>query len=44
LNVSIKTIEVHRVNIKEKLHTPTVSDLIRFAVRWTEAQSTASQE
>lgn len=38
LRVSVKTIEVHRVNIKEKLHTPTAPDLIRFAVRWMEAQ------
>ena len=38
LHVSVKTIEVHRVNIKEKLDTPTASDLIRFAVRWVEAQ------
>jgi DNA-binding NarL/FixJ family response regulator len=38
LHVSVKTIEVHRVNIKEKLHTATAPDLIRFAVRWVEAQ------
>lgn len=40
LHVSVKTIEVHRVNIKEKLHTPTVPELIRYAVRWVEAQGT----
>jgi DNA-binding NarL/FixJ family response regulator len=39
LRVSVKTIEVHRVNIKEKLKTPTIGDLIRFAVRFTEAQA-----
>jgi DNA-binding NarL/FixJ family response regulator len=38
LRVSVKTIEVHRVNIKEKLNTPTAPDLIRYAVRWLEAQ------
>jgi len=38
LRVSVKTIEVHRVNIKEKLHTQTASELIRYAVRWVEAQ------
>lgn len=38
LHVSVKTIEVHRVNIKEKLKTPTAPDLIRYAVRWVEAQ------
>lgn len=37
LRVSVKTIEVHRVNIKEKLNTPTAPDLIRYAVRWLEA-------
>ena len=36
LRVSVKTIEVHRVNIKEKLNTPTATELIRFAVRWLE--------
>ena len=40
LHVSVKTIEVHRVNIKEKLKTPTAPDLIRYAVRWVEAQGT----
>ena len=38
LRVSVKTIEVHRVNIKEKLNTPTAPDLIRYAVRWQESQ------
>ena len=38
LRVSVKTIEVHRVNIKEKLKTPTAPDLIRYAVRWVESQ------
>jgi DNA-binding NarL/FixJ family response regulator len=44
LHVSVKTIEVHRVNIKEKLNTPTASDLIRFAVRWVEAQGAEGTE
>ena len=37
LRVSVKTVEVHRVNIKEKLNTPTATELIRFAVRWIES-------
>lgn len=39
LRVSVKTIEVHRVNIKQKLNLSTAPDLIRFAVRWVETQS-----
>jgi DNA-binding NarL/FixJ family response regulator len=39
LNVSAKTVEVHRVNIKEKLNTATAPDLIRFAVRWFETEA-----
>jgi DNA-binding NarL/FixJ family response regulator len=41
LNLSIKTIEVHRAHIKEKLELETATDLMRYAVRWTEAQGTA---
>lgn len=37
LRVSVKTIEVHRVNIKNKLSVPTAPELIRFAVRWLES-------
>jgi DNA-binding NarL/FixJ family response regulator len=44
LHVSVKTIEVHRVNIKEKLKTPTAPDLIRYAVRWVEAQGTPKRD
>lgn len=37
LHLSVKTVEVHRANIKEKLHLKTATDLVRYAVRWTEA-------
>ena len=40
LNLSVKTVEVHRANIKEKLSLQTATDLVRFAVRWAEAQGT----
>jgi DNA-binding NarL/FixJ family response regulator len=37
LRVSVKTVEAHRVHIKEKLQLKTATDLIRYAVRWIEA-------
>ena len=42
LHVSVKTVEVHRVNIKTKLKLESASELIRFAVRWVEAQNTGA--
>lgn len=39
LHLSVKTVEVHRANIKEKLEVNTATDLIRYAVRWSEAQA-----
>ena len=41
LHLSVKTVEVHRANIKEKLKLKTATDLVREAVRWTEAQGAA---
>jgi DNA-binding NarL/FixJ family response regulator len=38
LHLSVKTVEVHRANIKGKLKIRTATDLVRYAVRWTEAQ------
>lgn len=40
LHVSAKTVEVHRMNIKSKLNLQTAPELIRYAVRWVESQST----
>ena len=40
LHISVKTVEVHRANIKEKLSLKAATDLVRFAIRWTEANST----
>jgi DNA-binding NarL/FixJ family response regulator len=36
LQVSVKTIETYRSNIKTKLHLKDATDLIRFAATWTE--------
>ena len=38
LHLSVKTVEVHRLNIKEKLKLETANELIRYAVRWVEMQ------
>jgi DNA-binding NarL/FixJ family response regulator len=38
LHLSVKTVEVHRANIKEKLKLKSATALVREAVRWTEAQ------
>ena len=42
LNLSPKTVDVHRGHIKEKLELKDVTALIRHAVRWVETQSTDS--
>ena len=41
LHLSVKTVEVHRVNIKAKLKIKTAPELIRHAVRWVESQETS---
>lgn len=38
LHLSVKTVEVHRLNIKNKLGLKTSAELIRAAVRWVETQ------
>jgi DNA-binding NarL/FixJ family response regulator len=38
LNRSIKTVEAHQANIKEKLNIRNGKELMRFAVQWIESQ------
>lgn len=38
LHLSVKTVEVHRANIKKKLEFKTGSEVVRFAIRWAEGQ------
>jgi DNA-binding NarL/FixJ family response regulator len=39
LHLSVKTVEVHRANIRKKLELRTGADLVQYAIRWAEAQS-----
>lgn len=41
LNVSVKTVETHRMNIKAKLGFKTANELISFAARWISTDSEA---
>jgi len=43
LHLSVKTVEAHRANIKEKLNLQSATKLVRYAVRWVEAEGTADQ-
>ncbi len=36
LHLSVKTVEVHRLNMKRKLRLESAADLVSFAIRWTE--------
>ncbi|WP_237716953.1 response regulator transcription factor [Cupriavidus basilensis] len=38
LSRSVKTIEAHQANIKEKLGIPNGKELMRFAIQWIENQ------
>jgi DNA-binding NarL/FixJ family response regulator len=39
LRLSVKTVEVHRANIKGKLGLRTATELVRFAVRWVDSHA-----
>ncbi len=41
LHLSVKTVEVHRVNMKAKLKLATSPELVHYAVRWIESQAAA---
>ncbi len=41
LHLSVKTVEVHRANIKEKLGLKSATDLVRYTMRWADAQGTS---
>jgi DNA-binding NarL/FixJ family response regulator len=43
LHLSVKTVDVHRTNIKKKLKLESATELIRFAVRWAETPGTKSR-
>jgi DNA-binding NarL/FixJ family response regulator len=38
LHLSVKTVEVHRNNVKQKLELNSAAELLRYAVRWTETK------
>ncbi len=43
LHLSAKTVEVHRINIKQKLNLKSAPELIRYAVRWVESSSASGR-
>ena len=40
LHLSVKTVEVHRLHIKDKLKIQDAPALVLYAVRWVESQNT----
>jgi DNA-binding NarL/FixJ family response regulator len=43
LNLSVRTVDVHRANIKEKLNLPDMVSLLRYAVCWVETARTPEE-
>jgi DNA-binding NarL/FixJ family response regulator len=43
LNLSSKTVDVHRSHIKEKLELKDATSLVRYAVRWVETESPSAR-
>ena len=41
LHLSVKTVEVHRANIRRKLRLNSGAEVVRYAIRWTEARNPA---
>jgi DNA-binding CsgD family transcriptional regulator len=39
LHISSKTVDTHRLNIKDKLNLKTLPELMRYAVRWGATQA-----
>jgi DNA-binding NarL/FixJ family response regulator len=42
LHISVKTVEVHRANIKTKLKVGSAAELVHYAVRWAESRGTGA--